>query len=185
MKLINRIIRSLNLRYKAFSIKRSIRVKQGTVKGVRMVLLGNIEVGNHVVLTKKGIDTSAMSQIYVGEHGSLKINDYVGLSQSSIYCYNSIQIGKHVDIGAGCLIFDSNFHSIDWRLRENRLAGHKSAKTAPVIIGDNAFIGTRCIICKGVEIGARSVIAAGSVVVKSIPEDCIAGGNPCKVIKKL
>jgi acetyltransferase-like isoleucine patch superfamily enzyme len=54
-----------------------------------------------------------------------------------------------------------------------------------VIIEDDVFIGARSVICKGVTIGARSIIAAGSVVVKDIPADCIAGGNPCKVIKYL
>lgn len=43
--------------------------------------------------------------------------------------------------------------------------------------------GAKCIINKGVRIGARSIIAAGSVVVSDIPSDVIAGGNPCKVIK--
>lgn len=57
------------------------------------------------------------------------------------------------------------------------------SKSAPIIIGDDVLIGTRCVILKGVTIGARSVIAAGSVVTRSIPEDCIAGGNPCKVIR--
>lgn len=42
-----------------------------------------------------------------------------------------------------------------------------------------------CVILKGVTIGARSIIAAGSVVTKSIPADCVAGGNPAKVIKRL
>ena len=45
------------------------------------------------------------------------------------------------------------------------------------------MIGTRCIILKGVTIGARSIIGSGSIVTKSIPSDCIAAGNPCKVIK--
>lgn len=40
-------------------------------------------------------------------------------------------------------------------------------------------------ICKGVTIGARSIIASSFVVVKSVPVDCIAGGNPCKVIKQI
>ena len=55
----------------------------------------------------------------------------------------------------------------------------------PIVIEDDVMIGTRCIILKGVTIGARSVIAAGSIVTKSIPADCIAGGNPAKVIKTL
>ena len=54
-----------------------------------------------------------------------------------------------------------------------------------VIIEDNVLIGKRCIILKGVTIGARSIIGSGSVVTKSIPADCIAAGNPCKVIKQL
>lgn len=59
-----------------------------------------------------------------------------------------------------------------------------TANSAPIIIEDDVMIGTRCIILKGVIIGARSIIAAGSVVTKSIPADCIAAGNPAKVIKQ-
>lgn len=81
------------------------------------------------------------------------------------------------------MIFDTNFHNTDWRVRRTP-EDIKTAKTAPISIGDDCFIGARCIICKGVKIGARSIIAAGSVVVSDIPEDCIAGGNPCKVITK-
>lgn len=61
----------------------------------------------------------------------------------------------------------------------------KSAKRCPVIIEDHVFIGARSIITKGVTIGEKSIIAAGSVVVSDIPSNCIAGGNPCKIIKKL
>lgn len=57
--------------------------------------------------------------------------------------------------------------------------------SAPVVIEDDVFIGMNCIILKGVRIGARSIIAAGSVVTKNIPADCIAAGNPAKVIRLL
>ena len=50
---------------------------------------------------------------------------------------------------------------------------------------DDVWIGARCIILKGVTIGERSVIGAGSVVVSDIPADCIAAGNPCKVIRSI
>ena len=79
------------------------------------------------------------------------------------------------------MIFDTNFHNKDWKVRRTR-ENVKTAKTAPISIGDDCFIGARCIIMKGVNIGARTIIAAGSVVVSDIPEDCIAGGNPCRVI---
>lgn len=57
-------------------------------------------------------------------------------------------------------------------------------KTGPISIGDDVFIGANCIINKGITIGDRSIVAAGIVVVKSIPEDEICGGNPAKLIKK-
>jgi len=53
------------------------------------------------------------------------------------------------------------------------------------VIEDDVWIGANCQILKGVTIGARTVIGAGSVVTKSIPTDCIAAGNPCKVIRKV
>ena len=58
-------------------------------------------------------------------------------------------------------------------------------KSAPITIEDDVWIGAHSIILEGVTIGARSVIGAGSVVTKSIPADCIAAGNPCRVIRML
>ena len=55
--------------------------------------------------------------------------------------------------------------------------------TAPIEIGDNVFIGYRSLILAGVKIGKGSIIGAGSIVNKDIPENSVAVGNPCKVIK--
>ena len=55
----------------------------------------------------------------------------------------------------------------------------------PVTIGEDVWIGGGVIICPGVSIGSRSIIGAGSVVTKHIPEDVMAAGNPCKVIRSL
>lgn len=57
-------------------------------------------------------------------------------------------------------------------------------QTAPVIIGDNVWIGGGVIILPGVTIGNNVVIGAGSVVTKDIPDDVIAYGNPCRVIRE-
>lgn len=77
-----------------------------------------------------------------------------------------------------------------WFIKHNvRTANIDNPKTtvqsAPVTIGDDVWIGANCIILKGVTIGARSVIGAGSIVTRDIPSDCIAAGTPAKVIKSL
>jgi acetyltransferase-like isoleucine patch superfamily enzyme len=113
----------------------------------------------------------------------LTIGDNVGISGSSICVRKSVTIGNNVLIGSGCLITDSDAHPIDWLARrENR---EDKVRCAPVIIGDDVFIGARSIILKGVKIGDRSVIGAGSVVVKDVPADCIVSGNPAKVVRCL
>ena len=67
----------------------------------------------------------------------------------------------------------------------DRMTDWKTAQSAPIYIGNYAFIGARSIICKGVTIGEHAIIAAGSVVVKDIPADEIWGGNPAKFISKV
>lgn len=131
------------------------------------------------------IDTLTRSKIRVGCDASLYIGDYSGMSNSVINCSNKIVIGNHVNIGAGCMIFDSNFHSVNWEKRGHWKTDADDIVTSPVTIKDYAFIGARSIILKGVTIGERSIIAAGGVVNKDIPDDCIAGGNPCRIIKVL
>lgn len=54
-----------------------------------------------------------------------------------------------------------------------------------VTIGDNVWIGGNTVVCPGVRIGANTVIGAGSVVTKDIPDWCVAAGNPCKVIRRI
>lgn len=113
----------------------------------------------------------------------LTIGDNVGISNSSIICWDQINIGNNVVIGGGTKIWDTNFHSLNPTLR---ISGKdNNIKTDPITIKDNAFIGGLCIILKGVTIGTNSIVAAGSVVTKDVPDNAIAGGNPCKVIKRL
>lgn len=104
------------------------------------------------------------------------IQDGAGISNSVLSCHEGIRIGKNTLIGAECLIIDSDFHGFP--LGENR-----PVKSAPVVIGDHVFVGTRTIILKGVTIGDRAVIGAGSVVSSDIPENCLATGNPARVIR--
>lgn len=125
-------------------------------------------------------------------HSTITIGDETGISSACLWANTSITIGSHVNIGGDCLIMDTDAHNLDYmirRLHEKDMHGFGidslSAVTTPIVIEDDVLVGTRCIILKGVSIGTRSIIAAGSIVTKSIPADCIAGGNPCRVIRML
>lgn len=175
---------------------------------VRFMVHG-IQVGRHFVVHGKiGITKEHNSQITIGnnfycisgkhinplcgnkegtlcaeENAIIKIGDNCGFSSPQIWAHKIIKIGNNVDLGAGVVIFDSDCHSIDWHHRMVPSLDKENKIDKPIIIEDNVLIGANSIVLKGVTIGARSVIGAGSVVTKDIPEDCIAGGNPAKVIR--
>ena len=120
------------------------------------------------------------------------IGDRVGMSSTCLRAKTSITIGNDVNIGGDCLVMDSDTHPIDYVKRRRgylkTAAKEEQAElnpTAPIVIEDDVWIGARCQVLKGVTIGTRSVIAAGSVVTKDIPSDVIAGGAPCRVIRKI
>lgn len=81
------------------------------------------------------------------------------------------------------MIFDTDLHSLD---AINCRNSFKETRERPIIIEDDVlFIGTHCIIGKGVNISARRIIAVGNIVVKSTPSDDKWGGNPTKFIQKI
>lgn len=93
---------------------------------------------------------------------------------------DGIEIGSDSLIGTNCEIIDSDFHDLHPDKRSN-----SAPTTAKVTIGKNVFIGNNVKILKGIHIGDNTIIANGSIVVKSIAENLIAGGNPAKIIKNL
>lgn len=145
-----------------------------------------VEIGDNFICRSgkySGME-SLITKLSVYEGGALKIGDNSGISNCTLSCKCSIEIGSHVLIGAGVMISDSDHHSLDWKIRQGSDDG-KNAHAAPIKIGDDVFIGARSIILKGVTIGEKSVIGAGSIVVHDIPANCIAAGNPAKVVKVL
>jgi acetyltransferase-like isoleucine patch superfamily enzyme len=77
------------------------------------------------------------------------------------------------------VVVDTDFHPLDPLERKGR---PQNAKTAPVLIEDDVFIGMNCLILKGVTLGKGCVIGAGSVVTRTVPSMSIAAGNPARVV---
>lgn len=110
----------------------------------------------------------------------ISIGDFTGINASMIAAENKITIGKNVLIGYNCYITDTDNHSVSITERHSG-----KAKSKPVIICDNVWLGANVTVLKGVTIGENSVISAGSVVYTNIPPNVVAIGNPCKVIQKI
>lgn len=115
----------------------------------------------------------------LNKNSEIKIGNNCGFSGTSITSSSKIEIGNSVLIGANTTITDTDWHSLN---PENR---QESVKSLPIKIEDKVFIGANSVILKGVRIGKNSIIGAGSIVTQEIPENVIAAGNPCKIIKNL
>lgn len=184
LRTLIKIIHLFRIRRKYYS---EIRRTGGYVqtKGLMFDVYGSFIFGNNLIINTIGVDIFTNSHIVVCQNAILSIGSNSGITSTAIYCAEKIEIGNYVNIGAGCLVMDTNFHSTNWMIRMDRKRDIINAKTAPVKIDDFVFIGARSIICKGVHIGEKSLVAAGSVVVKDIPAGELWGGNPAKFIKKI
>lgn len=149
----------------------------------------NVTIGNNFTFTSASAINSLCRNIkgciYTAPNAILKIGENVGISSACLWSSQSIIIGNNVQIGGDCIIIDTDAHSLNYLDRRFLEKDQNNAKSCPIIIEDDVLIGTRSVILKGVKIGARSVIGAGSVVVHDIPANCIAAGNPCKIIRLL
>lgn len=109
----------------------------------------------------------------------------------------NIQLGTRVFFNFGCVVLDvcevrigdftllgpgvqilTPLHPVDHELRRKRELGK------PIEIGSDVWVGGGALILAGVRIGSRSVIGAGSVVTRDVPEDAFAAGNPCRLIRR-
>jgi acetyltransferase-like isoleucine patch superfamily enzyme len=140
---------------------------------------GNLRIiiGDHI-----SIDDSIFVSGRVNEKPILIIGDRTSLGyQVYISVAKSVEIGSDCMIAGGCFIADNDGHPMHpaARLRRDPVRG-KDIKA--IIIEDNVWIGTRATILKGVTIGKGSIVAANSLVTRSIPPNCIAMGVPARVI---
>lgn len=144
---------------------------------------GNIKIGSHnkfissITLNKMGVHHKCMISATPGlsKGCNVEIGDHCGFSGTSIWCFDSIKIGNNVRCGANTLIMDGDAHFDDKR----------TSPPKPIIIEDNVFLGAGVIVRKGVRIGKNSVIGMNSMVTHDIPENVIAVGTPCRIIKSI
>ncbi len=94
----------------------------------------------------------------------------------TIICSKHIRLGKNVMLGRNVIIYDSDHHQI--------LDKRDMIKNKPmdVIIGDNVWLATRSMVLKGVKIGSGSIVAAGTIVTKDLPDNATVVGGSAKIV---
>lgn len=115
---------------------------------------------------------NAVGDVTIGDHTRIGIHCTV---------IGPVCIGSNVNLAQGITVtaLNHNFEDTTKRIDEQGIS------TKPVVIGDDVWIGANAIILPGVTIGQHVVVAAGAVVTKDVPDNCVVGGVPAKEIKKL
>jgi acetyltransferase-like isoleucine patch superfamily enzyme len=133
---------------------------------------GKVDFGHGVTLTGDIVPIEFVSY----KDACISIGDDTFINYgSSISAYEHIKIGRHCFLGHYALIVDRNEHGVERR--------EAAPAPAQVTIEDHVWIGSRVVILPGVSIGHHSVIGAGSVVTRNIPANCLAVGNPARVVR--
>jgi acetyltransferase-like isoleucine patch superfamily enzyme len=148
---------------------------------------GTIRIGDNVRINSRfgsnlvGLTNPAIFQCL--DEGVITIGNNSGLSSAVLSARASITIGDNVMVGGNVRIFDHNYHSLDFRKRRNLAEDQPDCKRSPVVIGNDVFIGTNAMILKGVTLGDRAIIGAGSVVSCDVPADEVWAGNPARCVR--
>lgn len=189
--LTNRNVESINSRILPFRLygklktsihhSASIYINNGSVgfnssPRVREPFPGMLEMLSNSSLTVNG-NFHFLSGVHliIRENAKMSIGSGYINRHCKIKCFHNISIGHNVAISENVSIWDSDVHEV---IRNG------SEIMKPIKIGNHVWIGTNAIILKGVNIGDNSIIAAGSVVNRDIPKNCLAAGNPARVIKE-
>ncbi|KAF7947644.1 hypothetical protein EAE96_008725 [Botrytis aclada] len=135
-----------------------------------------------ILFGKLGLDTNIEAPLFCTWGCNTFIGKDVYVNRDvSIFDSAPVQIGDRVLIGPGvCICTDT--HEIDAVSRKRSQMG---SYAKPIVIGDDCWIGGRAVILAGVTIGNGSTVAAGAVVAKNVEANCLVGGVPAKIIRRL
>ncbi|MFK7809340.1 MAG: acyltransferase [Saprospiraceae bacterium] len=141
--------------------------------GVHIFEKGKINCKGRIILD---------DQVMLYTKGELELGENFGVNRySRIVAHEKIVIGNNVTLGQMVSILDHD-HQYLMEEEQLRLDGYV---TAPVSIGNNIWIGDKCTILKGVTIGDNVVVGANTLVHKDVPANCVIGGVPFKILKRL
>jgi acetyltransferase-like isoleucine patch superfamily enzyme len=199
MQILSKVHRLLRDPYRAVARNKNVRIGDsllGAGFGVRIDVPRNdvvLTIGDRCILVNQFVFESDRGKITVGSGVFINAGTMV-LSRSLV------EIGNHVTIAWGCVIYDHNSHSISYldRVKDQdqqlidfptgSLCAHKdwsNVATAPIRICDHAWLGFDVLVLKGVTIGEGAIVGARSVVTKDVPPWTIAAGNPARVVKEI
>ena len=134
---------------------------------------GHVEFGQGVTLVGDVVPIEFVS--YKG--GRISIGDHSFINYgTSISAYREVKIGRHCLLGHHILIVDRNEHGVEQR--------EVAPSPKQVVIEDHVWVGSRVIVLPGISVGHHSVIGAGSVVTEDIPANCLAVGNPARIVRR-
>jgi maltose O-acetyltransferase len=139
----------------------------------KILNLCGYNIGERNVISSS-VDVKGIVKLNIGN------DNFIGHHVVFIGGKSCIQIGDHCDISS-YVKFITGTHEIS--INQIRVAGKGYSKD--ISVGNGVWIGANSILLPGVTIGDLSIIGAGSVVVKDIPSNVVAVGNPCRVIKYL
>ena len=129
---------------------------------------------------KCGINVNVEKGAYFGNGKCVEIDDYSGIGENCLIPSN-IKIGKYVMMGPEVIIYNTSHR---FENTEIPMYSQGSIFSQPLIIDDDVWIGTRVIILPNVKwIGKGSIIGAGAIVTRDVPDFAIVGGNPAKIIR--
>lgn len=168
-------------RFASYGVGRGTDLLPWRIKGAGQC---HLSVGEHCFIRDK--------IVFERPNARLSVGDRTYLGNGLIAVAQSVEIGSDVMFGWGVTIVDHNSHGIAFSHRrgdtERWLRGEKdwtNVKIAPVVVGDKAWIGFNATILRGVTVGEGAVVAAGSLVSKSVPPWTVAAGNPARVVREL